>query len=199
MIIKPRSIKDFPSLAVCPNPKIPDGNFFYRPYLGDNQTLIILDLLRRLKPKRCFEYGAGYSTAFFPWFFPETEWISVEHLNFFVEEIKIFCYRNTRLVTREIWNGYPEAITIEGTNFDFVFVDGERREECIELAAHCMNPGGVIIRHDAGVKDEPMILRYGLPENDANYKKGNFICYGQDARRNFRQHGVESGLWWGVK
>jgi hypothetical protein len=182
-MIHPREIKDFPSLHDTPDPVLPDDNFFYRPYIGDSQTLTILDLLYRLKPKACLEYGSGFSTVFFASLI-QCPWISIEHHPYFHKAIQQYLPPNVISVNEEIWasnDWYIRAGERYFRDYDFVFVDGERREQCVAFADSIMRKGGVIIKHDSGDIDVP------IPFNDV------------DVRCHYKQHGVINGLWWGIK
>lgn len=183
MIARLREVRSFPSLHEVPNPEQPSEDFFYRPYLGDNQTLIMLDLLERLKPRKCFEWGSGWSTVFFPRLFPYTEWISVEHLPVFVRFLTPYLPPNAIVFRKQLWGDYVSEVLnwVENQPFDFVFVDGERREECIKMASRVLRKGGIVVRHDAPPEDEPIMLD------------------GEDVRALFEEHDVIQGLWWGRK
>ena len=161
----------------------PSELFFYRPYIGDNQTLMILDVLERLKPKKCFEWGSGWSTVFFPRFIPEAKWISVEHLDVFVTRIRPHLPPNTTIIHKLLSGDYVEEALrwVEGQPFDFIFVDGEKREECLLMASQVLRKGGIVVKHDAGVTDDPILWD------------------GQDIRSKYEEHGVYACLWWGRK
>jgi predicted O-methyltransferase YrrM len=181
-MIRPREIRSFPAVKDYTEKQLsPNDEFFYAPYLGSNQTMVIIDLLDRIKPKRVLEYGAGYSTVFFPSFFPSTKWIAIEHNDFFTDAIKELMPDNVSLYIEPIHNHYVrlgEYFKNQDGPFDFIFVDGERRPECIELAPRIMNDGAVILMHDAPTTDEPIMVN------------------GRDVRENFREHGLCHGLWW---
>lgn len=181
-MLKLREVKFFPSLHKQPNPSPPSEQFFYRPLLGDNQTLMILDLLERLKPRKCFEWGAGWSTVFFPSFFPEVKWISVEHLPFFVNFLRPHLPPNAVIIQKNLFEGYVEEALkwVENNPFDFAFVDGERRDECVLTASIILRKGGIVIKHDSP-QDVPIMLD------------------GKDVGLKFEEHGAIQSLWWARK
>jgi predicted O-methyltransferase YrrM len=180
-MIIPRKIKSFPSLADVKEPEMPTSEWFYKPYLGENQVVILCDLLMRLRPKTCLEWGSGFSTVFFAGLTPEAKWISIEHHPYFHEIIKACKPDNVFMILEPIWQRYIEIAKDSGLMYDFIFVDGERRPECIKFAADLMKDGSVIVQHDAGPEDKPIMVGT------------------EDVRFRYRKHGVIDGLWWGIK
>lgn len=181
--MKVRETVSFPSLHKVSNPKKPNENFFYIPYMSCDQVMSILDIMERLNPKRCFEFGAGFSTAFFPRFFKSTEWISVEHLDIFIQYIQTQMPQNVTLIKRELAGVQYENEIIsqaKGGLFDFVFVDGEKRPQCINAALQSMRKGGILILHDKNLP-EPINLN------------------GKDLRNEFEEYGIVNSFWWGRK
>lgn len=189
--LKVRAVKTFPSLHDIKSPPLPDEKFFYRPYLSDEQTIAILDILYRLKPNKCFEYGAGYSTVFFSKYINNVKWISVEHLQCFIDFIKKDIGDNVLLIHQNLPNKEVKELSenkysneilnhLSDGLFDFIFVDGEHRPECIKTAFSALNKGGILILHD-----------WPYPEP---------IMYnGEDLRSIFEEHGCENSFWWGRK
>lgn len=183
MKIKLREIRSSPEYPESlPNFEPPSDSFFYRPYLGDNQTLMILDLLERLKPKKCFEWGAGWSTVFFPRLFPEAKWISVEHKPFWIKVLDPHLLPNSIIILREKLEDYVNEPLkwIQDRPFDFVFVNGEKRKECVKVSSTILREGGIVLKHDTNA-DEPIIVN------------------GEDVRDQFDEHGLIQGLWWARK
>lgn len=180
--LKVRQVRNFPSLHENKNPSLPDENNFYRPYLSDEQTIAILDILYRLKPNKCFEFGAGNSTVFFSKYINDVPWISVEHLNIFIDFIKNNIEKNVKLIHRNIGKEYYNEIKnhISDGLFDFIFVDGELRPECIDVSFECLNKGGILILHD-------------FPENK------EILYNNEDLRLRFEEYGCVNSFWWGRK
>lgn len=148
---------------------------FCVPYLEDIQTIVIVDLLIRLKPRKCFEWGCGWSTVFFPKLIPESEWISMESRQMYFDLIAPHLPPNVKLMLRNYWETYVSeaAKEVKGQPFDFVFVDGERRDDCVEMALQILRKGGIAVMHD-----RPPI---------------------ESLRNEFEENGVSNGLWWGRK
>ena len=151
-------------------------DYFCIPYLNWAQTLAIMDLLIRLKPRKCFEWGAGWSTVFFPRFIPESIWMSMEHLQMYVDLISPHLPTNVKLLLRPIWESTyvsEAAYEVKGQPFDFAFVDGERRDDCVEMALQILRKGGLAVQHDAPPPEK--------------------------LRDEFEEEGIYKALWWGRK
>ncbi len=55
-------------------------NIIIKPYMADKEIAIVEEILLKLHPSRCLEWGSGYSTLYFSQFIPENaKWIAVEH------------------------------------------------------------------------------------------------------------------------
>ena len=156
-----------------------DGSFwddyYCSPAISQWQTLAIMDLLIRLKPRKCFEWGSGWSSVYFPRFIPESKWISMEHSQEWFDIISPHLPPNVKVMVRPIWGKYvSDAVDeVKGQPFDFVFIDGERRDDCVEMALHMLRKGGIAVQHDA-----PPLKRL---------------------RERFEENGISEGLWWGRK
>ena len=60
-----------------------------KPWMRYREIEILKEILKKLRPKKCLEWGAGYSTLYFPKLLPEgTEWISIEHAKVWAEKVK---------------------------------------------------------------------------------------------------------------
>ncbi len=152
-------------------------DYFCAPYISHWQTIAMLDLLIRLKPRKCFEWGAGWSTVFFPRFIPEATWISMEHLQMYVDLISPHLPPNVKLLLRANSGSYVSeaANEVKGQPFDFVFVDGDgaSRDDCVEMALKILRKGGIAVQHDR-------------PPSE-------------NLREEFEENGYSGGLWWGRK
>ena len=52
----------------------------FKPWMKYNEVAIIRNVLKTLKPKRCLEWGAGFSSLYFPDYLEnESKWFSIEH------------------------------------------------------------------------------------------------------------------------
>jgi predicted O-methyltransferase YrrM len=137
------------------------------PWMKAKELDLILEILARLQPSRCLEWGAGLSTLYFPPRTPGlTRWLSIEHHRAWYEDLAA---RNTDprvevvhippdqgdyVTTRNegtledfrTYVGYPETL---GERFDFILVDGRARRFCLQAAFRLVSDRGVVVLHDA--------------------------------------------------
>ena len=137
------------------------------PWMKAKELDIILEILARLRPARCLEWGAGLSTLWFPPRTPGlTRWLSIEHHREWyetvagrntdprVEVVHIPPDQGDYVTTRQegtledfrTYVGYPETL---GERFDFILVDGRARRFCLQAAFRLVEDGGVVVLHDA--------------------------------------------------
>lgn len=137
------------------------------PWMKTRELDIITEALGRLNPARCLEWGAGYSTLYFPPRIPGLEsWLSVEHYRPWFEEIQrrnrdprvtVVAvppdhgeYPDTRREgTYEDFRSYVDYPAALGQRFDFVFIDGRSRVACLARAFDLVTDRGLVILHDA--------------------------------------------------
>jgi len=131
-------------------------------------------LLADLKPKLCLEWGAGWSTVYFPTQHPYIEkWISIEHDPPWVGRLATRVPDNVDLrLFEEKGDGYIFDIFDDELKFDFISIDGQRRGECMLAASLLLADGGRCLLHDTerqeyhrwfGVFDRAEKLAEGLP------------------------------------
>jgi len=127
---------------------------------------LVEELLDGLRPVSCLEWGAGYSTLFFPERLSnQAKWISVEHNKDWAGQIRDLkpCPRvdihhvsaNHFPWTDDQNDGaysdlrdyieYPEKFA----PYDFILVDGRARNACVRRAYDFLSPDGIIVLHDA--------------------------------------------------
>lgn len=137
------------------------------PWMKARELDIILDALANLAPARCLEWGAGYSTLYFPARLPSLErWLSLEHHRDWYAEIQAQVrdprvtvvaippdhgeYPDTRREgTYQDFRRYVDYPTTLGERFDFVFIDGRARTACLARAFDLVTESGLVILHDA--------------------------------------------------
>lgn len=144
-----------------------------KPWMADAEVGHIEAIVETLQPNIVVEWGAGGSTCWFPKRFPCVErWISVEHdmdwyrqLKREVSEVVDLLYEPpdepgdlqdpdwylrsefdpgvfANYVRRATWGTAP-------FHADLVLVDGRARNFCMAEGFRLLNPGGVVIVHDA--------------------------------------------------
>jgi len=106
-------------------------------------------LLADLKPKRCLEWGAGWSTGYFPTQHPCVEkWISIEHDAGWYYGLRDRVPANVDL-RHCIDDEYVFGIFDDELRFDFIMVDGRQRDKCMLAASLLLKPvTGRCLLHD---------------------------------------------------
>jgi len=139
------------------------------PMMAYHERLKIDEIIEKLKPKNCLEWGSGKSTLYFP----ETHkdiiqrWDSIEHdEKWFKELMKNKLPTNVYLFYVKL----PNYITFPIHKYDFIFVDGIERIKCIQYVSinKLLNKKGVLILHDSGR------TRY---QTASNYFKNNKVLF----------------------
>ena len=131
------------------------------------EIIIIEDILKNKKPKACLEWGAGYSTLYFPKHLEDARWTVIEHDELWFNKIKQLIGQNSKTSiyyippNQQPWtdpynNGsfsdlrdyitFPEKMN---EKFDFILIDGRARKLCLISALKLLKNGGVVILHDA--------------------------------------------------
>ena len=136
------------------------------PWMLLEEADVIKDLLLNLQPKRCLEWGAGYSTLIFPRFLPPgARWLAIEHDPEWARTVSALCRdsqvtvvhvppnkRNSaelgEIGSQDEFGQYVESAG-ELAQYDFILVDGRARSECLRKGRTILAPGGVIALHDA--------------------------------------------------
>jgi predicted O-methyltransferase YrrM len=172
------------------------------PWMKAKELDIILEVLDRLRPARCLEWGAGLSTLYFPARTPGlTRWLSIEHHRQWyetvagrnrdprVEVVHIPPEQGDYVSTRQegtledfrTYVGYPETL---GERFDFILVDGRARRFCLQVAFRLVSDDGIVVLHDANraayFEDLPP---FAFQEHFADWKRrGGGIWVGSKGR-----------------
>ncbi len=98
--------------------------------------------------KKIFEYGCGYSSAF--WAERALNVTSIEdNQTYFERWKKEFNMQNLNICYREEGEIYEKAIFEDETKYDVIVIDGKRREECAQAAVQKLADGGMIILDDS--------------------------------------------------
>ena len=134
------------------------------PYMVQREIDILIEILTKLQPLKCLEYGSGYSTLFFPQFIhPEGKWFSVEHHKTWPRRVKDM-NKNPNVGITHVdtkndgsLDNYVHAMDKMGP-FDFILVDGITRLDCILKAIQQLTPDGILVVHDANRREYPEAL-----------------------------------------
>ncbi len=150
------------------------------PWMLLEEADIVSEILTRLQPRRCLEYGAAYSTLHFPRLLPSgASWTAVEHVdewadivethsrfpeNASILRVAIPSLKNVGPVYTddERFAAYVAAPNSKGP-FDFILVDGRARNACVSCARKLLRKGGVVILHDANrprYRDATAVFEY---------------------------------------
>ena len=172
-----------------------------KPFMKNKELDIIREILLNLRPKRCLEWGSGYSSLVFPDLIDPELWLAIEHEQDWAKEIgekNKNPHVKVVYVAPEIpgWNNredwkkdgtyaefesyinYPQ----DQAPYDFIMIDGRARVDCLKKASEILNDRGVVVFHDC---------------NRAHYRKHqDLFTYGQYVTDHRTTHG---GLWIGSK
>ena len=143
------------------------------PFMKAKELDMITEIISRLKPETCLEWGSGFSTLMIPGLIPNLkQWQSLEHnkaWHEFVAKENKDPHVTVTLVEPDdpdydlrgggydekkegVFEDFRTYITYPSklnTKFDFIFIDGRARKECLKQAFDLVSEGGVVIVHDA--------------------------------------------------
>ncbi|MDD5218758.1 MAG: hypothetical protein PHN49_08570 [Candidatus Omnitrophica bacterium] len=136
------------------------------PWMTYEEIELICDVLKAVRPRKCLEWGCGYSTRYFSKFLGhQCAWLSIEHNKTWVDKIMagisetanvkiVFIPPNRFPWTDGFWDGsysdlkdyveYPR-----NQKFDFILVDGRARVACLQQAYKLCSDFGIVMLHDA--------------------------------------------------
>jgi len=111
-------------------------------------------LLEEYQPALCLEWGAGWSTIYFPnqhGFIQR--WVAVEHDVHWVFRVRERGIPRTVDLCRAegedyVWAPF-EAVEV-GERYDWITIDGVQRGACVLAASRLLAPGGRCLVHDTG-------------------------------------------------
>lgn len=136
------------------------------PWMRYKEIKILKEIYSNLQPKHCLEWGAGYSTLYFPNFLDENmKWISIEHDRKWAMKIKKLNQRSNVHIHHQKPNHFPWTDEFEDGaysdlknyieypskfgKFDCILIDGRARNECLVKAFDIVESNGLVILHDA--------------------------------------------------
>jgi predicted O-methyltransferase YrrM len=133
----------------------------HKPWMRRRELLVIEELLQRLAPRRCLEWGAGRSTLYLPTLLPAGAcWTAIEHNEEWARRVS-GRLRNPNVEVR--WVSAPAVKRVKaggeapfrayvdapGGRYDFILVDGRARAACVRRAFDLLDDDGVVVLHDA--------------------------------------------------
>lgn len=124
---------------------------------GLNYEPIVRELAKeRPNVKRILEWGPGASTILFSELWPDAEIVGIEHDARWIEKCRELSRSlpHVQMMHEPIslspgQNGRYVTLPLYLPKFDFIFVDGRHRCECLAIAPLCLNEGGIVVLHDA--------------------------------------------------
>ena len=140
------------------------------PWMKHKEIDVLEETIRNLEPKKCLEWGAGFSTVTFPgWLNGDYSWLSLEHNKDWAERMHIL-NTNNRVVIEYVaadseppyedefqdgsYNDFKTYIENpqEPGSYDFILVDGRARKYCVRRSYELLSDKGVVVLHDANRK-----------------------------------------------
>ncbi len=138
-----------------------------KPWMKYKEIDVIKEILKKIKPLKCLEWGSGYSSIYFPnYIHKAARWISIENDIDWANHIKTINQRSNVEIFYKKPNNFPwtdenndgaysdlkDYIEYPGKfgTFDFILIDGRARKECLLKAYDIINEEGIVILHDAG-------------------------------------------------
>ncbi len=133
------------------------------PWMRQKEFGIFKEIIVNHQPLRCLEWGAGYSTLYFPTLLPTAaQWHAIEHNTDWAARIASLNRKANVMVhriapTNSHWQGDGTPLEFEQYlkfpqqfhPFDLIVVDGRARKACLDTAPSLLSDRGVVILHDA--------------------------------------------------
>ena len=128
------------------------------PLMKPREVEIIMDLLRRLRPRRVLEWGSGYGTLYFTRRYSEFEaWLSIEHSEEWAGKIR---HLNTdprvEIVSVEAREGFSEYVDYPSNRGTFDLADRRPREDRLSCQ-------GARLSQRTGMPDPPRCRTRSVP------------------------------------
>ncbi|MTI21978.1 hypothetical protein E1176_13175 [Fulvivirga sp. RKSG066] len=134
------------------------------PWMYSKEIDLLSEALKNLNPKRCLEWGSGFSTVYFPHLLDkDSSWLALEH-NTEWFEIVDKSNQNSRVEVVNMpadqepytdpkkdgaYDDFKSYIEYPEGKFDFIFIDGRARKDCVKKAFELINDDGLVVLHDA--------------------------------------------------
>jgi hypothetical protein len=170
----------------------------FKPWMKHKEISIIRNILKTLKPKRCLEWGAGFSSLFFPNYLKNgSKWFSIEHDLTWFNKIKIlnqnpkcaiFHVKPNHFPWTDEYNdgGFSDlrdylSFPRKFGKFDFILIDGRARNYCLIAALELIEYRGIVVLHDAnrGYYKYSNLFKYELVFTDSRKDAGGVMLGSQ--------------------
>ena len=123
---------------------------------------LLTEALLSFKPKRCLEWGSGFSTVYFPYLLgKDFSWTSIEHNQQWYDIIRE-ANKDSRVQIVHIkpdrenysdkdgtYEDFKSYIEYPEGKFDFIFIDGRARKDCVKKSYELITDNGLVVLHDA--------------------------------------------------
>lgn len=129
------------------------------PMMRQKEIEIISAILAEKNPKRILEWGSGNSTVFFSRLTPRAEkWLAIEDKPVYLELLSGRLPENAQILLKTNSSEYINYPKRE-EKFDFILIDGQHRDACLEVAFQVANEDAVILLHDCDRKESAGMMR----------------------------------------
>jgi predicted O-methyltransferase YrrM len=164
------------------------------PWMRHKEIDLLGELIDNLQPRKSFEWGAGFSTIFYPQLLDENStWHALEHNLEWYNQIKTLNNRSNVKISHVFpdnkdfkddgsYEDFKTYINFPKETYDFILVDGRARKDCLEKAYQIISDRGIVVLHDANRK------KYHEP---FKMYKNSFLL------TDYHKNG--GGLWFGSK
>lgn len=149
-----------------------------RPMMRKREVAIIEEIITKLKPKKCLEWGSGASTLFFPpklddgalWFSVEHDWswynkiseglssLNKNNVEVIYNHVEIDVGNDTSLVSdsdvNDSYHDFKKYISSPDDMglFDLILIDGRARIDCLRHSIDLLDDDGVVLVHDSNLR-----------------------------------------------
>lgn len=164
------------------------------PYMTKEEKDLIISYITKYKPKKILEYGIGWSTVHFSKFDFIEQYCGIEPHQGWIDTINECINKNVVKfrqcpITADYNNPVEVARYVVHDDigpFDFIFIDGDYRYQCLEYAAKSLTPNGFCMVHDSS--------RTGMHPFFKHFKQHKILTNGEFNSHNDWHQGLTI-LW----
>ena len=130
----------------------------WKPMMADKEIEIINDLIKERKPEICLEWGSGNSTLYFPKRHKCIQkWLAMEHNKRYFELLADKISKRAEIKVVDGKNDYI-SYPLDFQSPDFILIDGQYRDECLDVAFRIAKEDTIILLHDSGRAESSSML-----------------------------------------